>query len=318
MNDENKIKPGLVREFLKMRQKVGELELFKAENMRAWSILNKFKILFSEINDLAYICDSSGNIQYVNEVFERITGFKPEEFIGKSFAPLFDEDNLKIANDAYTRTLRGERVDYELCFKDTGLICEFKNIPMRDEFGKITGVLGIARDITERKRKEVEMLQAMEGLLSDRTSELIRANEQLLEILREHENTLRALSESENKYKKLLETANDAVVISEADTGVIIFANMKAAELTGFSVESLIGMNQAELHPKKEAEFYLNDLKNESLIADHFYIRHRNGFHIPVEISSNLTEVDGKKFIHGIFRDISWRKSIIKQAYNAN
>ncbi len=113
-----------------------------------------FKKLFSRINDLAYICDTDGNIIFVNDVFEKYSGHRPEEFFGKPFAPLFDDENLEKAKDVYARTLAGEAPVFELYFKDTGVLCEYKNIPVIDAQGVITGVLGIARDISERKESE--------------------------------------------------------------------------------------------------------------------------------------------------------------------
>ncbi|MEK6635710.1 MAG: ATP-binding protein [Planctomycetota bacterium] len=114
--------------------------------------LEKYQILFSEIDELVYFCDTKGNILSVNPAFEKLTGHEPEEFLGKPFAYLFDAENLKKAINAYTRTLKGESLKYELYFKDTGILCEYKNIPLRDKKGNITGVIGFARDISEHKR----------------------------------------------------------------------------------------------------------------------------------------------------------------------
>jgi len=79
-----------------------------------------------------------------------LTNHAVEEFLEKPFAPLFDEENLKVATDGYTRTLQGESPQYSLRFKDTGILCEYKNIPMRDEKGDIIGVMGIAREINDQ------------------------------------------------------------------------------------------------------------------------------------------------------------------------
>jgi PAS domain S-box-containing protein len=116
--------------------------------------LNNYKTLFDNINDCAYICDTKGNILLVNRVIEKLTGHKLKELIGKPFAPLFDKKNLEKAIDVYTRTLKGESTQCELTFKKTGTICEYKNEPLYDENKKVIGVIGVLRDITEKKRTE--------------------------------------------------------------------------------------------------------------------------------------------------------------------
>lgn len=156
---------------LEMRVKERTIELSDAnkllkdeivEHKKAKEELRKYEILISQINDLPYIYDTKGNIVFVNRTFEKLTGHKPEEFIGKSFAPLFDAEELKKAVNVYTRTLEGESPQFELHFKDTGILCEYKNLPWRDESGNIIGVIGTARDITERQRMFEALRQAKE------------------------------------------------------------------------------------------------------------------------------------------------------------
>jgi PAS domain S-box-containing protein len=119
--------------------------------------LNNYKILFDNINDCAYICDAKGNVLFVNKILEKLAGYKPEELIGKPFAPLFDQENLKKAVDVYNRTLKGESTQCELTFKKTGIICEYKNEPLYDKNKKIIGTMGILRDITEKRKSEEEI-----------------------------------------------------------------------------------------------------------------------------------------------------------------
>ncbi|TVM02860.1 MAG: hypothetical protein CV087_08200 [Candidatus Brocadia sp. WS118] len=128
--------------------------------------LKLFKLLFSEIRDLAYICDTQGNILYVNNIFEKLTGHKPKEFMGKPFSPLFDEENLKKAMDFHARTVRGENLQFELTFKTTGIVCEYRNFQLRDSRGKVLRTIGIARDITERRRAEEALQESHKRLTS--------------------------------------------------------------------------------------------------------------------------------------------------------
>ena len=116
-----------------------------------------YELLFSGIGDLAYICDTGGRILYINKAFEKLSGRKVSEFMGRPFAPLFDGEDLKKAIDNYTRTLRGESPVYEIRFKETGTLCQFKNRPIEDEFGVIAGVMGTARDITLQKAMEDDL-----------------------------------------------------------------------------------------------------------------------------------------------------------------
>jgi PAS domain S-box-containing protein len=158
--------------------------------------LKKYKLLISQIKDLAAVCDDKGNVLFLNDVFEKMTNHKPEEFIGKSFAPLLDDENLKIAIDGYTKTLKGESPQFEVRFKDTGILCEFKNMALRNEKGDIIGVTGIGRDITERKQAEEKLQKAKEELekrVKERTAELETAVEHLQKEITERKNTEEAV-----------------------------------------------------------------------------------------------------------------------------
>jgi diguanylate cyclase (GGDEF)-like protein/PAS domain S-box-containing protein len=166
MQDSRKTKARLIEELAELKSQVACLEGALGKYMDVGVGLKIYKTLFSEVSDLAYIMDANGNIIFVNEIFEKLTGKSPADFLGKPFTPLFDEENLTKAMDAYDGTLKGGCPQYVLTFKDTGVVCEYKNIPMRDRNGKVIGVMGIARDITGRVRSEEE-LKRSEGQLKE-------------------------------------------------------------------------------------------------------------------------------------------------------
>lgn len=141
---------GIITNFISIKEDISERKQKEDE-------LQKYGMLFDNISDLAYICDRDGNILFLNKIFERLSGCKLEEFIGKSFMPLFEGDDLKKAIDLYLRTLKGESPQGEFHFKGTGVLCEYKNLPLRDETGKIIGIFGTARDITERQKAEEQV-----------------------------------------------------------------------------------------------------------------------------------------------------------------
>lgn len=145
-------------------------------------------------------------------------------------------------------------------------------VPLHDQVGNVIGVLGTYEDISERKRAE------------------------------------QALRESEEKYRTLIETAGDAIFVADAETGYLIDANRKAEELIGLSVQKIIGMHQTELHPKGEALVYREYFKNhteQGEVKTIGFVFHREKGKIPVQITGGMTEVNGRKVIMGIFRDIT-------------
>lgn len=309
---EHQDKSELVREFLKLRQKVGELETFRNESRKVWEVLNKFKLLFSEISDLAYICDTRGNILYVNEVFEAMTGYKPDDFIGKPFAPLFDSHNLKKACQFYTMTLGGECPVYELVFKNTGVVCEYKNIPMRDECGKIVGVMGTARDITEKKRLEAGINRyrnRLEDVLREQTAELKNIAERLRESEAARKNALDALGELELRYRALSELVSGAVLTVDGATSRVEFTNNKAHSLL-FSGTELTGKELADALP--DGTLSLEELLGmaRSSTKKELTLPPRGiGKSVLVELAAVETARDGKTSITVFLRDLSEREN---------
>ncbi len=165
-------------------------------------------LLLSEMIDLVYICDTEGNILFVNKMLEKFTGYRPEESYGKPFSPFFDKSSLEKAVDAYKRTLQGESLLYELTFKNTAIACEYRSFPLRDELGNIVGIAGIARDITERKQRE-ESLKVLNESLEKRSKEhaerLIEVNEELMEEIKDRKYLEKTFRWNVEKLQKSLQ-----------------------------------------------------------------------------------------------------------------
>ena len=180
----------------------------------------------------------------MNHVFEKLSGHKTEEFIGKSFAPLFNEENLKLAIDLYTRTLKGESLKREVRFKDTGVLCEYKNIPLRDKKGKVIGVIGSARDITERRHLENELQninKSLEQRVASRTEEWIKANEALQIKIVQHTKTEEILRKSEEKYSRLIENLQDHYFFYSHDTeGIFTYLSPAITNVLGYATEEFL------------------------------------------------------------------------------
>ncbi len=170
------------------------------------------------------------------------------------------------------------------------------------------------RNMIAREKAEKELAQhldQLEGVVHDRTSELRKANIQLQEDIIKRQLAEKALQESEEKYRGLIETASDAIFVIDAATARIVDVNRKGSELLGRPAVEIVGLHFSQLHPPDETERYRDLLqKTGSHITPPdiaYHVLHKDGYRIPVEISTSIMELGDGKIIQGIFRDIRER-----------
>ena len=139
-----------------------------AEKLRASE--ERFRSLFDNAPDAIWLQDASGIFVDGNKMAEDITGYNRDELIGKSILQLnlIPEKYVPFVLDAMATIQVGERSDQmglELMRKDGSLVSvEVSAIPVERD-GKIE-VIGIARDITDRKEAEEKLEEMMNRLVS--------------------------------------------------------------------------------------------------------------------------------------------------------
>jgi len=125
----------------------------------------KFRSIFNSANDGLAFIDKLGKVVDVNEKAVQIFGGSKEELLGKHFtsvAPVSPKDMPKLAG-SFAKALAGKRPLITLHIKnkkgeEKDLECSAKFMRIGN---RVSGVVLVARDITERKRIEYE-LQAAE------------------------------------------------------------------------------------------------------------------------------------------------------------
>jgi PAS domain S-box-containing protein len=155
------------------------------ERKAAEEQLRKFSLVIEQSPENIFITDLHGKIEYVNDAFLQVSGYRREEVIGKS--PRFLKSG-KTPPENYTlmwqelkagRAWKGEFINKR---KDGSEYVEFAIItPIRQADGKITHYVAINEDITEKKRIGVELDQHrhhLEALVTQRTQELEEARQQ--------------------------------------------------------------------------------------------------------------------------------------------
>jgi PAS domain S-box-containing protein len=106
--------------------------------------------------------DLNGIITSWNRSAERLFGYASDEVVGKPVTILIPEERLQEEPQILSRLQRGERVDHFETIRrrkdGTLLDISLTVSPVKDRQGKIIGASKIARNITERKRVEAELL----------------------------------------------------------------------------------------------------------------------------------------------------------------
>jgi len=238
----------------------------------------KLSGVIESVPDYMCMVDQQFNIVWVNENTESVFG---EDIIGMKCFSIY-QDRSEVCDPCIVSQ----------CFAD-GKIHEFEteiaingrptnfwciaNVAARDEHGKPTMVVELLRDITRRKRSELE------------------------------------LKTSEERYRKLFEEARDGIFLADAETGVLIDCNQEAASLVGWNKSELIGQHQTILHPPHRVKNTLSETfkkhiaENEGTILVEEVVT-RSGIIKIVAIKASLLDIGGKTYLQGMFRDITGLK----------
>lgn len=129
----------------------------------------RVRSLIDNARDVIFTIDLKGVLTSLNSWFTKITGWNMEEWIGKSFTDLIHQDDLGEARRRFANTIQGGMLPpYELRIRAKDGSYIFGEITTTPDVvdGNIIGILGIARDITERRRIEQDMrqIQKMESI----------------------------------------------------------------------------------------------------------------------------------------------------------
>jgi PAS domain S-box-containing protein/putative nucleotidyltransferase with HDIG domain len=147
-------------------------------------------------------------------------------------------------------------------------------------------------------------------LISSGTGGIIGVLEYLKDVT-EQERAEEARRISDAKYRAVFNAAGDAMLIIGAD-GVITEANRMAAGLLGMEPGELVGAHFSGLYPEQDA-FRANDIlaaafESGKTPALNQYLRKKDGSPVPVEISAAGAQIDGRRMVLAVIRDMAGQK----------
>ena len=111
-------------------------------------------------------------------------------------------------------------------------------------------------------------------------------------------------------YGSLTRYANDIVVLTDSE-GAIVDANDRAAEAYGYSLDDLRRLNLRDLlapEARAEAEERLREVIERNGLVFESVQQRRYGARFAVEVSTRPLDIEGRRFLQSIIRDVSERK----------
>ena len=116
----------------------------------------RYRSLVENANDIIYSMNKQGEFTYLSPKFEDFTGFKADDFIGKSnFAIIHHDDVDTIRNWLMRDVLKGNTEDYEFRIIDSNGNIRWlvsRSSVIRNNAGEVIEITGVAHDITEMKK----------------------------------------------------------------------------------------------------------------------------------------------------------------------
>lgn len=246
----------------------------------AQELLRLLETSISRLNDLIVITDAEPaqgtgpHIVFINEAFERHTGYDRRDIQGKSPRFLHGPNTQQAEFDRICAAMRqempvrSEQINYTKSGREYWV--ELDIVPISDAHGKLTHWVSVGRDISLRKASE------------------------------------QALVDSEQRYAALFDGAPVPMWVFDRETRRFLTVNKVAQQTYGYSAEEFLSMSISDVHPEEDR----HRLAREHGMAELQGLgssRHRrkDGSVFPVDIVSQPIPYAGRDACFGVAIDIS-------------
>ncbi len=215
-------------------------------------------------------------VTFFNRAAETLLRRKAEEVLGKPLFDVFPEARGSVFEEKYTQAVREQQ---PLMFETFFSAEPYANWYEVRVFPLDDGIAVFFQSITDRKANEF------------------------------------ALIESEQKFRTIFEAASDAIMMIDADCGVVLDANEQAGHLCGMARGQLIGTHFTHIHPPDMRDdlicAFRSDVSQGRIFIE-TVVRHISGRIIPVQISGRKTRLAKRDVIVGIYIELSELRHVEK------
>ncbi len=185
----------------------------------------KYQDLIENANDLIFTLSLKGDFMFINRRLSTLTGFTREDWLARSFFDLVAPEDRVEARNNFNKTLKGKARIFEMrmiCQNGVPLYLSMNINPIFEK-GEVVGVVGIARDITRRKKLEQEII------------------------------------ELKNFNESIIQSIGAGLITLDLERKITSF-NSGAEEVLGWKAEEVAGRYLDEILPEEESRKLLPDI----------------------------------------------------------
>ena len=258
----------------------------------------QYQVLAENINDVIWIVDNHQQFTYVSPSIHSLLGYSVEESLGQNLNAAMTPESRYLAEQKVAQTLKrlnenGGRpfdlplMEYQMVHKNGHHIwVEVKNTFLTDSSGIVNGLMGVTRDITERKQAEKES------------------------------------KDSEHKYRLLAENATDIIWVMSLASLTLDYVSPSVERIRGYTQAEALELSlEDHFSPdsyQKVVEVLDMELQNEKTVGVNknrsviLEVQEsiKGGGYLWMELTAAfIRDTDGNPTaIMGVTRDIEMRK----------
>ena len=248
---------------------------------------NKYRLLANNVHDVIFVLDMNLKYTYISPSVKILRGYEPEELLQQTPAGMLTPSSMDLAMKTIAETMELEKTEHreinvsrtlqlEMIRKDgTTVWTEVKFSLIRDENQQLVNIMGVTRDITERKQAE------------------------------------RALLESEEKYRLVVENAKESIIITQDMK--LVFVNNAAISMVGYSKEILTLKSFTDfIHPDDRnmvVDHHIKRIKGEEVPTVYYFrVIGQDGTVIWCELNAAVIQWKGKPATLNFLNNITERR----------
>lgn len=238
----------------------------------------QYQALFDGAGDAIFIHDTQGRILAANATTSAQYGFAQAELTSMNVGLIVAPQRRVYVKRRLARIMKQGHLKFEaLHQRKDGTLLPVEVNSRRITWNGKAAIVSICRDVSACKRADRILVKA-----------------------------------AENKFKAIFDHACDGIVLADPQSKKFYVGNTAFCRMLGYSSKEITKLGVMDIHPEKDLpdviERFEGLVRGDSNFANDVPVKRKDGSVFYADINTFAITVAGKKYMAGIFRDITERK----------